>query len=207
VYSLLFTLPGTPVLYYGEEIGMGEDLSAEGRMAVRTPMQWTSEPGAGFSTAPPKKLVSQVPQGSYGPRYVNVAAARRDPDSLLAFIMRLAQRYRECPELGWGAHEILDHDVDSVLAHRVTWEDASMLAVHNLSPDAATVPLRLGQPQTGLDADDGSWAGTVLLDLLRSGIYPDDGIPVGDDGRVEVPIEGYGHAWLRIQRPGQRRML
>lgn len=177
---------------------MGEDLAAEGRMAVRTPMQWTAGHNAGFSTAPTERLVSRIPEGSYGPRYVNVAAARRDPDSLMAFIMRLTQRYRECPELGWGLHEVLDHPVESVLAHRVTWEDASMVAVHNLSPEAATVPLRLGTA---------NWEGAVLLDLLRSGVYPDEGIPVSDDGDVEVPIEGYGHAWLRIQLPGQRRIL
>ncbi|KHL01904.1 alpha-amylase family protein [Sinomonas humi] len=208
VYSLLFTLPGTPVLYYGEEIGMGEDLSAEGRMAVRTPMQWTAEPSAGFSTAPPDKLVSRIPEGGYGPRYVNVSAARRDPDSLLNFITRLAQRYRECPELGWGTHEVLEHPVASVLAHRVTWEDASMVALHNLSPEAATVPLRLGRPPSGSSPDaPACWEHVVLLDLLRSGVYPDEGLPVGEDGAVEVPIEGYGHAWLRIHRPDQRRLL
>ncbi|WP_077487793.1 alpha-amylase family protein [Sinomonas mesophila] len=208
LYSLLFTLPGTPVLYYGEEIGMGEDLSAEGRMAVRTPMQWTAEPSAGFSAAPPNRLVSRIPGGGYGPAHVSVAAARRDPDSLLNFITRLAQRYRECPELGWGQCEVLDHRADAVLAHRCTWEDAGLLAVHNLSSEAVSFRLDLGEPPSGPSPDGGrSWDGVVLLDLLSSGDIPDSGLPVAADGGVELALDGYGHAWLRIQHPGMRRMI
>jgi alkanesulfonate monooxygenase SsuD/methylene tetrahydromethanopterin reductase-like flavin-dependent oxidoreductase (luciferase family) len=67
VYSLLFSLPGTPVLFYGEEIGMGENLDVDGRMSVRTPMQWTDEPNAGFSSAPASKLHRPVPEGGSGP--------------------------------------------------------------------------------------------------------------------------------------------
>ena len=102
VYSLLFSLPGTPVLFYGEEIGMGEELSAEGRHAVRTTMQWTDGRNGGFSDAPPSRLVAPTVQGGFGPEHVNVAAQRRDPDSLLRFMTLLVQRYREAPELGWG---------------------------------------------------------------------------------------------------------
>ena len=208
LYSLLFTLPGTPVLYYGEEIGMGEDLSAEGRMAVRTPMQWTSEPSAGFSAATPDRLVSRIPAGGYAPEHVNVAAARRDPDSLLNFITRLAQRYRECPELGWGRCEVLDHKTPAVLAHRCTWEDAGMLALHNLSSEAVTLRLSLGDPPAGPSRDgEPTWEGVVLLGLLSSGDLPEGGLGVAADGGVEVPLDGYGFAWLRIQHPGMRRMI
>ena len=63
VYSLLFSLPGTPVLFYGEEIGMGENLEVDGRLAVRTPMQWTDGPNGGFSTAPPRRLTSNFING------------------------------------------------------------------------------------------------------------------------------------------------
>ena len=102
VYSLLFSLPGTPVLFYGEEIGMGENLAAEGRMAVRTPMQWTAGKNGGFSTAAPSRLAGPVTEGGYGPEHVNVEAQRRDPDSLLSFMTLLVRRYRECPELRLG---------------------------------------------------------------------------------------------------------
>src|SRR5690606_8068873 len=81
VYSLLFSLPGTPVLFYGEEIGMGENLELEGRRAVRTPMQWSSEPNGGFSSATRSRLVSAPPEGGYAPEHVNVVQQRHDPDS------------------------------------------------------------------------------------------------------------------------------
>jgi glycosidase len=191
-YSLLFSLPGTPVLFYGEEIGMGEDLSVEGRMAVRTAMQWTDGANGGFSTAPGNKLAVPVVDGGFGPAHVNVQAQRRDPDSLLAFITHLVDRYRECPELGWGAFEVLKQPVASVLAHRCSWDDASLVALHNLSAEPAEVPLELADIPPG----------TKLADLLVDGITE-----VGEDGHVTVPLEGYGFRWLRVATPGQRRLL
>jgi glycosidase len=92
VYSLLFSLPGTPVLFYGEEIGMGENLAAEGRNAVRTPMQWSSGPNGGFSTAPPSRLAAPVVEGGYAPEHVNVEDQRRSSESLLAFVTLLVRR-------------------------------------------------------------------------------------------------------------------
>ncbi len=191
VYSLLFSLPGTPVLFYGEEIGMGEELSAPGRMAVRTPMQWTDGPNGGFSTAKPSKLPGPVVKGAFGPEHVNVEAPRRDPDSLLRFITLLVQRYREAPELGWGDFTILDQPNDSVLAHRVTQDDNSTVALHNLAPGSCTVPLRLPDLPEG----------TCLVDQLCDGATPLDG-----KGRCEIPLEGYGYRWLRVVPPGDRRL-
>lgn len=186
---------------------MGENLDEPGRMAVRTPMQWSSGPNAGFSTARSSRLVSRLPDGGYGPEHVNVAAARRDPDSLLNFIRLLAQRYRESPELGWGECEVLEHEVPSVLALRHTWEQASMVALHNLSSEAATLSLTLGAPPIDNTGQEVGWHDVRLIDLLASGTYPDEGVPVSDEGTVELPLEGYGHAWLRVQRPGQRRLV
>jgi len=190
-YSLLFALPGTPVLFYGEEIGMGEELSAEGRLAVRTPMQWTDGKNGGFSEAAPSKLAGPVVQGAYAPTHVNVAAQRRDPDSLLRFMALLIRRYREAPELGWGDLEILDQPHRAILAHRLSHDGASTVLVHNLSADALTVPL--GLPD--LDAD------VRLVDQLC------DGTEVPDEkGRVELDLEGYGFRWLRVVRPDDRRL-
>ena len=101
-YSLMFSLPGTPTLYYGEEIGMGEDLGADGRMAVRTPMQWSQGANGGFSTAPTRRLVQRVVPGEYGPARVSVTGQLHDPDSLWTFVRKLISVYRSCPELGWG---------------------------------------------------------------------------------------------------------
>jgi len=175
---------------------------------VRTPMQWADDPNGGFSTARPGKLVSRLPEGGYGPQHVNVASSRRDPDSLLNFIRLLAKRYRESPELGWGDAEVLDHSCPSVLALRRTWEEASMLALHNLSAEAVTVPLTLGDPPINTSGQrEFDWEGVVLVDLLASGQFPDEGVPVGAEGTVELPLPGYGHAWLRVQPRGQRRLV
>ena len=109
--------------YYGEEIGMGEDLEAEGRMAVRTPMQWEPGRNGGFSNARPSRLVQRLVPGGFGPEHVNVADQRRDPDSLWTFMRGLIQTYRECPELGWGQFSVLDEPHREVLVHRCHWCD------------------------------------------------------------------------------------
>src|SRR5215207_1846724 len=99
-YSLMFSLPGTPTLFYGEEIGMAENLDIEGRYAVRTPMQWSNEPNAGFSRAPASALRSPIVDSeTYGPRGTNAADQRRDRDSLLNWAERLIRQRKECPEL------------------------------------------------------------------------------------------------------------
>jgi len=191
VYSLLFSLPGTPVLYYGEEIGMGEDLDADGRAAVRTPMQWTAHADGGFSTAPPSRLTARPVPGGYGPEHVNAAAQRRDPDSLWSFIARLAQRYRECPELGWGDFTVLDQPHAQVLAHRCSWTGGTIVALHNLGAEPLTVPLSLGDQEPG----------TRLVDLLQQGTTS-----LSQGGDLELPLEGYGYRWLRLDRPGDRQL-
>jgi trehalose synthase len=187
VYSLLFSLPGTPVLFYGEEIGMGENLDAEGRLAVRTPMQWSAGRNGGFSTAAPSRLPGPVVEGGFGPEHVNVESQRRDPDSLLSFMTLLIRRYRECPELGWGEFQVLDQPNRQVLAHRSSWGEASTIAIHNLGPEPVQVSLQL----------DGCGPETRLVDLLVDGVTRPD-----ERGRVDMPLEGYAYRWLRVSRPG-----
>jgi trehalose synthase len=189
VYSLLFSLPGTPVLFYGEEIGMGENLDIEGRMSVRTPMQWTDEPSAGFSGAHPSKLRQPLPGGRFGPLAVNVAQQRRDPDSLLNWMERVIRRRRETPELGWGAVTVLDTSKRSVLAHRCDWEASSVLAVHNLDDEPCVVEIAVGcEPDS------------TLIDLLGRGAVTN---PLAGD-HLELQLEAYGYRWFRVQEPGVR---
>jgi trehalose synthase len=192
VYSLLFSLPGTPVLFYGEEIGMGEDLDAEGRLAVRTPMQWTAGPNGGFSTADADSLPGPVVDGGFSPEFVNVADQRRDEDSLLSFMKLLIRRYRESPELGWGSFRILEQPHPEVLAHVCEWDDATLLAVHNLGPEPRVVPLRV----------EGCGPSHRLEDLLVT-----QTTQVGDDGAVELTLDGYGYRWLRVVADDSRRLL
>lgn len=187
-YSLAFSLPGTPVLFYGEEIGMGENLDVPGRLAVRTPMQWTAAPSGGFSSAPPHRLTRPMPDGLWGPEHVNVTDQRHDPGSLWWFVRHLARRYRQLPESGWGTVEVLDQPVGSVLAHVSRCDDWAMLAVHNFGEEGAIVALTVDELPT--DAR--------LVDVL--GGRPDT-VP-GPSGEVEVSIEPYGYRWLLVVPQG-----
>jgi trehalose synthase len=182
-YSLLFSLPGTPVLFYGEEIGMGENLDQPGRMAVRTPMQWNSGKNGGFSAAPKNRLRSGVVEGGFGPAHVNVAAQRRDPDSLLSFFTTLVRHYRNAPEFGWGEFGVLPTPSTSVLAHTLTLDGRQVVALHNFASDPAVVPLTLRVPE----------GGGVINDLLTG-----ESLPLPDTGRMELPLDGYGYRWLRV---------
>lgn len=196
---------------------MGENLDAGGRHAVRTPMQWSSDRNGGFSPARPSKLPSPVVTGGFSPRYVNAAEQRRDPESLLTYMTMLIGRYRECPELGWGDFRVLDQPHPAVLAHQCSWDGAVLVAVHNLGAEPVTLALQLdrgllagcddgGEPDRdepdGDESDgDESDGACRMVDLLCEG-----STPVGADGRVEVVLDGYGHRWLRLVRPGDRRL-
>lgn len=188
VYSLLFSLPGTPVLFYGEEIGMGENLDVPARGAVRTPMQWTDEGNAGFSTAPADRLPSAIPDGEYGPLAVNVADQRRDPDSLLNWMERLIRRRRETPEFGLGRPRVVDNEPPAVFAHRCDWMGSTVVAVHNLSAEPTPVDLPLH------DIEGADWAD----DLLHGGRTP------LTDGCLTVTLGPYAYHWFRVHRAGQR---
>ncbi len=183
VYSLAFSLPGTPVLFYGEEIGMAENLAIEGRLSVRTPMQWSAERHGGFSTVDDaSKLRRPLPDGEFGPERVNVAAQRRDPDSLLSWVERLTRRRRECPELGFGTFELLQTGAPSVLAHRCDWGDSTIVAVHELAGKEAEARVAI---------DDGE----ALVDLFGDGEH---------DLPATLRLEPYAAQWFRVRRAGVR---
>jgi trehalose synthase len=190
VYSLMFSLPGTPTLFYGEEIGMGENLDIEGRLSVRTPMQWDAGPNGGFSTASSRRLTRPQPTGLWGPDHVNAADQRQDPDSLWSFVRTLIRRYRQMPQIGWSEVDVLDHDVPAVLAHLCRVEDWRLLALHNLSTEDALVTLELG-PVT---------EGSVLRDVLDGR----EDQPLDPSGRVEVRVDGHRGQWLRVLAPGEQ---
>jgi maltose alpha-D-glucosyltransferase / alpha-amylase len=140
-YALQFAMPGTPVLRYGEEIGMGENLALPGREAIRTPMQWDAGRGGGFSTAAGDRLVRPVvTRGRLGKGSVNVRAQQRDPDSLLRWFEQLIRTLRECPEIGVGECAVLDAPLPrSVLAHRFDAPEGAILLLHNLAADPVRV--------------------------------------------------------------------
>jgi|KBSSwiStaDraftv2_1062776.scaffolds.fasta_scaffold01401_14 trehalose synthase len=187
-YSLAFALPGTPVLFYGEEIGMGENPDIPGRLAVRSPMQWTGGDNGGFSRAPKRRLTRPLPEGLYGAERVNAADQRRDHDSFWWFMRNLIYTYREQPETGWSDIEILKQPNRAVLAHVCREESGwAMAALHNFAAEGCLVPIEIADLPKG----------SILVDLLNDL----EEIELDPHGRVEVDLEPYGYRWLRVKRP------
>lgn len=180
-YSVLFSLPGTPVIRYGDEIGMGDDLSLKERDAVRTPMQWSDEAQAGFSSA--KETVHPViAQGIYDYRLVNVEAQRRDPNSLLNWTAQMIRLRKECPEIGWGDWQILATGAPGVLALRYDWRGNSLVVIHNFTEKPCEVRLK---PNCAGDE--------LLVNLLVEGESRAD-----EQGRHRIALEAYDYRWYRV---------
>ncbi len=140
--SIVFSLPGAQVLRYGEEIGMGDDLDRPERLAVRTAMQWSSEPGAGFSSAPPETWdTSLIASGPFGYEAVNVADQLGDPSSLLCWTRDLVRARGSCPEIGTTVPEVVDAASD-VLALRYRGDGRDLVILHNLGREVERFPLR-----------------------------------------------------------------
>ncbi len=181
-YSLQFSLRGTPVLRYGEEIGMGDDLALEGRDAIRTPMQWSHLPNAGFTEGTPTRPV--ISDGEYGYHRVNVTDQRHDTTSLLSWFERMIRTLREAPEIGAGSCTHVDVPVPAgVLVHRADDRTGTMLFVHNLCTNDAVVDLS----SVYAEAESPN-------DILADREYPDLG------KLAEVPVAGYGYRWIRLRR-------
>ncbi|WP_025597640.1 alpha-amylase family protein [Burkholderia sp. WSM2230] len=182
-YSLMLTLPGTPVFRYGDEIGMGDDLSLPERECARTPMQWSAEPHGGF-TRHAKPSCRVITGGAYGFERINVASQRRDPNSMLNWMERMIRMRREVPEISWGDFEVLRASRGDVLALRYDWRNNSVLCLHNFGAAACTVRFRSGCTEPGQ---------TRLINLLS-----DDHSEENDDGRHAVVLEPYGYRWYRV---------
>jgi maltose alpha-D-glucosyltransferase/alpha-amylase len=180
-YSLMFTLPGTPVIRYGDELGMGDDLDLPERNCARTPMQWSTEPQAGF-TKSAKPVAPVISSGPYGYAHVNAAQQRRDPNSLLNWTERIIRMRKEVPEIGWGDFQLLPTGDPAVLAVRYDWRNNSVVFVHNLAdtPRELTVDVGLARE-----------AGRLLVNLLSEDHSRAPG------SRHRLMLEGYGYRWFR----------
>lgn len=184
-YSLIFSLPGAPVLFYGEEIGMAENLKIPDRLSVRSPMQWSNELNGGFSEAPPEKLVRPVvAERKWGPAAVSVALQERDPQSMLGWMERLIRRRRETPEIVFGEWSLVPVPEPSILALRYDWNGQVVVIISNLSSKDLEVSFKLNQPL----AKDG------LIDLFGEGDFS-----TGKDGSVTLSLAGYGSRWFRLR--------
>ena len=180
--SLLFSLPGTPVIRYGDEIGMGDNLSLPERDAVRTPMQWSDEPQAGFSTATrtPNPVIADEDVWDY--RRVNVESQQRDPGSLFNWMARMIRVRKECPEIGWGTWSILGTGSPEVLALRYDWRGNSVVILHNFAEQPRAVRIRVGVDQ-----------GDRLVGLLG-----EDESRATKSGAHRIALDAYGYKWFRV---------
>jgi maltose alpha-D-glucosyltransferase/alpha-amylase len=182
-YSLMFTLPGTPVIRYGDELGMGDNLDLPERNCARTPMQWSAEPNAGFTkaTKPAKPVISE---GPYGFERINAAVQRRHPESMLNWTERIIRMRKEVPEIGWGDFEVLKVKDKAVLALRYDWRNNSVVLLHNLhqEPREAVFDVKLGEK------------GKCLVNLLGDEHSTID----KKSGKHCVVLEGYGYRWYRV---------
>jgi maltose alpha-D-glucosyltransferase/alpha-amylase len=179
-FSLLMTLPGTPVIRYGDEIAMGDDLTLPERNCARTPMQWSNEPHGGF-TKNKKPVVPVIEHGPYGFEYVNVAKQKRDPNSFMDWTERIIRMRKEIPEVGWGNFEILTTGAKEVLAIRYDWLNNSVAFVHNLSGIPREVEFELGVKERR------------LVNVLS-----DDHSAPEPSGKHRVVLEPYGYRWYRL---------
>jgi maltose alpha-D-glucosyltransferase/alpha-amylase len=186
VHAILFSLPGSPVLYYGDEIGMGDNVYLGDRDGVRTPMHWTGDRNAGFSRADFAQLyLPPLMDPVTGYQAVNVEAQLRTPTSLLRWLHRFIALRKEHPVFGLGTYEPLSPDNPRVFAHVRRFEDDVMLCVHNLARSAQAVTLDLSE-----------FEGAVPEELLGGAAFP-----TVTRERYLLTLGSRGFYWLQLRRP------
>jgi maltose alpha-D-glucosyltransferase / alpha-amylase len=140
--SLLFTLPGSPIIYYGDEIGTGDNIWLDDRNGVRTPMQWDDSPTAGFTETQP---FAPLLEGEYSPKHVNVATQIANPNSLLHAIRRMVTIRKEHHAFGCGNFEWIDLDTNAIAGYKRTYHNETILILNNLSGQEQAVNLQVNQ--------------------------------------------------------------
>ena len=186
-HSLLMSLPGSPVMYYGDEIGMGDNIYLGDRDGVRTPMQWTSDRNAGFSRAEFAELyLPPIMDQVYGFSALNVEAQQKNPNSLVHWLRNLLTVRKQHPVFGLGTFTSLESSNPKILAFLREWRDDAVLVVSNLSRTAQPVELDLRR-----------FIGAVPVELLGGAHFPQIG---------ELPylltLAGHGFYWFGLREPG-----
>jgi trehalose synthase len=182
-YALLLSLPGAPILYYGDEIGMGDNLTLPGLAAIRTPMQWSAERGSGFSSAEPDELVYPlITKATYGYESVNVAAQRSSRASQLAEIQRLIAVRRNSQALTQGTFIEVASSSRSVFAYLRRMGEEQVLCVNNFSAYPRSVSLEIPV--------------TATMGLVEISGGSDFGQITGEPYRLA--LGGHGYLWFRL---------
>jgi len=183
LHGILLSLPGSPVLYYGDEIGMGDEYLLNDRDGVRTPMQWTGDPGAGFSTADPDMFwLPLVAIEGYRPSEVNVADQRAEPGSFLNWLRTMLDTRRSRPEMGLGSFEVLDAADPAILAF-----------VRELGGKMTLVLANFGQETRRARITDSRLAATVAIDITTG-----DPLPAVGSDPLEMNLGALEFCWLEL---------
>jgi maltose alpha-D-glucosyltransferase / alpha-amylase len=186
VHAILFSLPGSPVLYYGDEIGMGDNVHLSDRDGVRTPMHWTGDRNAGFSRADFAQLyLPPLMDPVTGYQAVNVEAQLRSPTSLLRWLHRFIALRKEHPVFGLGTYEPLAPDNPRIFAHVRRYEEDIVLCVHNLARSAQAVTLDLSE-----------FDGLVPMELLGGAPFP-----AVTRERYLLTLGPRGFYWFTLRQP------
>jgi maltose alpha-D-glucosyltransferase/alpha-amylase len=183
--GMLLSLPGTPIIYYGDEIGMGDNISLGDRNGVRTPMQWSGGLNGGFSSAQPERLCAPLIQDPvYGYPAVNVLSQRESEHSLLHWMQRMITVRRSTGAFGRGSIEFLYPANHRILAYLRRLGKEAILVVNNLSSTAQAVELDLGR-----------YKGNILIEMFGNNIFP----RVGDLPYL-LTMGPYQFYWFRLRR-------
>ncbi len=186
--SLLLSMPGSPIIYYGDEIGMGDNIYLGDRNGVRTPMQWSPDRNAGFSRADPQRLfLPPIMDPVYGYGAVNVEAQSRDPSSLLNWTRRMLTIRKSTKVFGRGALVFLEPGNRKILAYVRAYGDETVLCVANLSRSAQPVELDLS-----------AYKGRVPIELVGRTPFP----PIGELPYL-LTLHGHGFYWFRLAEGGE----
>jgi maltose alpha-D-glucosyltransferase / alpha-amylase len=183
MHAILFSLPGSPVLYYGDEIGMGDNVFLGDRDGVRTPMHWTGDRNGGFSGADFAQLyLPPLMDPVYGYAAVNIEAQLRTPTSLLRWLHRFVELRKQHPVFGLGTYEPLRPSNQRIFAHVRRWEEDILLCVHNLARSAQAAELDLAQ-----------FAGLVPEEMVGQTLFP----PIGELPYL-LTFGPRGFYWFRL---------
>jgi maltose alpha-D-glucosyltransferase/alpha-amylase len=183
--AILFSLPGSPIIYYGDEIGMGDNIYLFDRNGVRTPMQWNIDRSAGFSKANPARLYAPVINDTvFGYMGVNVEAQQQAPASLLNWMKRLIQVQKSYPAFGLGGIRFCTPENSTVLAYVRSWENQHMLCVNNLSAGAQYVELQLAD-----------YAGFTPVDVFGGQPFP----KIGSSPYL-LTLAPYAFYWFELRK-------
>jgi len=183
---MLFTMPGSPIIYYGDEIGMGDNLHLGDRNGVRTPMQWTSDRNGGFSKADPNALyLPAISDPVYGYPAINVESQQQTPHSLLHWMKRMIAIRKSHRVFGRGTIEFLRPGNEKVLVYLREYEGETVLLLHNLAGSAQPVELDLKR-----------FSGATLIELFGASRFPRIG-----DHPYALSLSPYGYYWFELRKP------